>query len=286
MRTRLASFSASSPCSRCPRSSGESRPSSRARAHRRAPISPLATADPPQHDGLGCDGRVRDRAAPRVEADKERKPPRAAPRQGGGSAIGGTTDLHRRLRDRHDREPRRGHRPGRDEARAQGVPDVVGAIPPLARVIPVDRLDEVEERLGRIVDGPRRRRGPVEAPDVPTEILEDALVPDASRRRPRSRSSSIPRRSRRPPFPTRRRPPAPRPSPFRIRTRRTRRLRTHRSSPRCSSLDEETAEKLGIPRRMTITLSPQVMRALAILSERNGLELSATAADSAAPSRD
>ncbi len=50
--------------------------------------------------------------------------------------------------------------------------------------------------------------------------------------------------------------------------------------------DEETAKKLGIPRRMTITLSPQVMRALAILSERNGLELSATAADSAAPSRD
>ncbi len=46
-------------------------------------------------------------------------------------------------------------------------------------MIPVDRLEEAEERLGRVVDETLGGvEVPVEAPDVPTEVLEDALVPD------------------------------------------------------------------------------------------------------------
>ena len=51
-------------------------------------------------------------------------------------------------------------------------------------------------------------------------------------------------------------------------------------------LDEETAEELGVPERMTIALSKAARRALAIVSERAGLELSVVAPGSSESSRD
>jgi hypothetical protein len=261
--------------------------------------APAAVVDPPRHDELGCSvltapESLADRAAaceteppPVSKPDKERKQPRKRSGRVAASAMGATTTCTAACETGTIESVGEATAPAETKEEAQGVTDLVGSISPLARVIPTDRLDEAEERVGRVVDETLGGvEVPDEAPDVPTEILEDALVPDGVDTLPAIEIELDPAPSAPTPVPD---PPAavdppagPVPAP-------------DEEDPAASDeselttllvTDEETAEKLGIPHRMTITLSPQVVRALAILSKRNGLELSATAADSAAPSRD
>ena len=246
---------------------------------------PAATADPPPHDGLGCTGVCETEPPPVSKPDKDRKQPRE-PRHGKvvASAMGGTSTCTDACETGTIESIGEATAPAETKEEAQGVPDLVGSISPVARVIPIDRLGDAEQRVGRVVDETLGGiEVPDDAPDVPTEVLEDALVPDGVETPPAIEIELDPAPTAIPDPPAVPGPPAE-PVP-----------ETDEEDPAASDpselttllvTDEETAEKLGIARRMTITLSPQVVRALAILSERNGLELTATAADSSAPSRD
>lgn len=259
---------------------------------------PAATADEPQrHGSLGCEVITAPDSAAERAAACETEPPRVAkqrderpePRQGRlvSSAVSATEACTAACETGTIESAADGVAPVETTDEAREIVDVVGAIPPLARAIPIDRLDEVEERLGRVVDETLGEiEVPDEAPDVPAEVLEDALVPDGVEIPPAIEIQIDPAPTAPTTLPD---PPAavdppaaPAPDP----------VEEQPAASDASELtallvtDKETAEDLGIPRRMTITLSPQVMRALAILSERKGLELTAAAADSPAPSRD
>lgn len=164
----------------------------------------------------------------------------------------------------------------------QDVTELVGSLLAPARELPTDPLvEDVEEALEAI-----------ETPDGTTEkaarVIEDAeaLLPDALEDAPAieiqlgpAPVEPIPAPVPVPPVdPTAELPHAP--------------SDAERADPDPSVptavlvLDENTAEELGISRRMTIGLSRAAQRALAILSERAGLELSVAEPGTAEPPRD
>ena len=125
-----------------------------------------------------------------------------------------------------------------------------------------ERLDDVEERLGRI-------NLPDDLPD-PTEILEDpeSVIPEDVVTAPEIVIELVPPAVE---------PPAELPDPP---------AELPETPTALLVLDERTAEELGIAKRTTITLSERIQRALAALSEREGLELSVAEAGASAPPRD
>ena len=213
---------------------------------------------------------MRDRAGPEAKKQGEARP---EPRQGRvvSSAIGGTDACTAACETGTIESVGDAAAPVEATDEAQEIIDVVGGIPPLARAIPIDRLDEVEERLGRLV--------PDEVADAPTEILEDELVPDVQT--PPEIEIELDPAPIEPPveapteLPTVSDPAPPVDPPT--------------ADPVLTTLlvlDEKTAEELDLPSRMTVELSPRVRQTLAILSKQIGLELSASAAHSPAPPRD
>ena len=244
---------------------------------------PVVSAEPPRHDALGCTVITAPDSAAERAAACETEPPRAKkkerterpePRRGRlvSSAVGGTETCTAACETGSIETVDEAAAPVDITDEAREAIDVVGAIPPLARVLPLDRLDEVEERLGRLA--------PDEVVDAPTDILEDALVPDVQT--PPEIEIELDPAPVEPPA----EPPAELPAGAELPAPPVDPPAADPVLTTLLVLDEDTAEELDLPSRMTVELSPRVQDALAILSKRMGLELSASAADSPAPPRD
>jgi hypothetical protein len=272
---------------------------------RSEPASPgRAAIDEPRQDELGCEVLVApeslsERAAacetePPSSREPQREPPRE-PRRGemGGAALAETEDCAGGCSMGTIESETAADTTERVETTDQSkeATDVVGTLLAPTRELPTDRLDDVEERLGRI-------KVPEDATDPVTTLVEDTqdLVPDRVETRPEIEIQLDPVPTEPNPVPD----PAPAVDPP---TELAPGLSDEEpnadapddeepAAPEPSDLtallvlDERTAKQLGMPSRMTITLSDAVQRALAILSERAGLELSVAPAGSSEPSRD